>query len=86
MTRRDVGMLCIFTTQTALRENAQRYRFWGLLGSCLAAEEKHQEHQECRDGFEPGQLAPGLDIGGSQVGMGASQKMPNRESTENTAR
>jgi tetratricopeptide (TPR) repeat protein len=39
MTRRDVGMLCIFTTQTALRENAQRYRFWGLLGSCLAANE-----------------------------------------------
>jgi hypothetical protein len=38
MTRRDVGMLCIFTTQTALRENAQPYRFWGLLGSCLAAE------------------------------------------------
>jgi hypothetical protein len=37
MTRRDVGMLCIFTTQTALRENAQPYRFWGLLGSCLAA-------------------------------------------------
>jgi hypothetical protein len=26
MTRRDVGMLCIFTTQTALRENAQPYR------------------------------------------------------------
>jgi hypothetical protein len=30
MTRRDFGMLCIFTTQTALRENAQPYRFWGL--------------------------------------------------------
>jgi hypothetical protein len=37
MTRRDVGRLCIFTTQTALRENAQPYRFWGLLDSCLAA-------------------------------------------------
>jgi hypothetical protein len=37
MTRCDVGRLCISTTQTALRENAQRYRFWGLLGSCLAA-------------------------------------------------
>ena len=32
MTRRDVGMLCIFTPQKTLRENAQRYRFWGLLG------------------------------------------------------
>jgi hypothetical protein len=31
MTRRDFGMLCIFTTQKALRENAQPYRFWGLL-------------------------------------------------------
>ncbi|MGR8980188.1 MAG: hypothetical protein ACU84H_08875 [Gammaproteobacteria bacterium] len=30
MTRRDVGMLCNFTTQTALREIAQPYRFWGL--------------------------------------------------------
>ena len=30
MTRRDFGMLCIFTTPTALRENAQPYRFWGL--------------------------------------------------------
>ncbi len=32
MTRRDFGSLCIFTPQTALRENAQPYRFWGLLG------------------------------------------------------
>ena len=32
MTRRDVGMLCIFTPQKTLRENAQPYRFWGLLG------------------------------------------------------
>jgi hypothetical protein len=32
MTRRDFGMLCIFTPQKALRENAQPYRFWGLLG------------------------------------------------------
>lgn len=32
MTRRDVGMLCNFTTPTALREIAQPYRFWGLLG------------------------------------------------------
>ena len=30
--RRDFVRLCIFTTQTALRENAQPYRFWGLLG------------------------------------------------------
>jgi hypothetical protein len=37
MTRRDFVLLCIFTTQTALRENAQPYRFWGLLDSCLAA-------------------------------------------------
>jgi hypothetical protein len=32
MTRRDFGKLCIFTPQKALRENAQPYRFWGLLG------------------------------------------------------
>ena len=32
MTRRDVGWLCNFTPQTALREIAQPYRFWGLLG------------------------------------------------------
>jgi hypothetical protein len=32
MTRRDVGKLCIFPTQKTLRENAQPYRFWGLLG------------------------------------------------------
>jgi hypothetical protein len=25
-------MLCIFTPQKTLRENAQPYRFWGLLG------------------------------------------------------
>ncbi|MEQ1543984.1 MAG: hypothetical protein ABL924_02910 [Methyloglobulus sp.] len=30
MTRRDVVKLCIFTPQTALRENTQHYRFWGL--------------------------------------------------------
>jgi hypothetical protein len=30
MTRRDVGMLRIFTSQTTLRENTQPYRFWGL--------------------------------------------------------
>ena len=35
MTRRDFVMLCIFTTQKTLRENAQPYRFWGLLGSQL---------------------------------------------------
>jgi hypothetical protein len=32
MTRRDVGKLCIFPPQKTLRENAQPYRFWGLLG------------------------------------------------------
>ena len=32
MTRRDIGKLCIFPTQKTLRENAQPYRFWGLLG------------------------------------------------------
>ncbi|MEQ1545312.1 MAG: hypothetical protein ABL924_09715 [Methyloglobulus sp.] len=30
MTRRDVVKLCIFTPQTALRENTQHYRFGGL--------------------------------------------------------
>jgi hypothetical protein len=30
MTRRDFVKLCIFTPQTALRENTQHYRFWGL--------------------------------------------------------
>ncbi|MEQ1739649.1 MAG: hypothetical protein ABL884_07055 [Methyloglobulus sp.] len=30
MTRRDVVKLCIFTPLTALRENTQHYRFWGL--------------------------------------------------------
>ncbi|MEQ1545730.1 MAG: hypothetical protein ABL924_11880 [Methyloglobulus sp.] len=30
MTRRDVVKLCIFTSQTTLRENTQPYRFWGL--------------------------------------------------------
>ncbi|NOU20835.1 MAG: hypothetical protein HOO93_03435 [Methyloglobulus sp.] len=30
MTRRDFVKLRIFTTQTALRENTQPYRFWGL--------------------------------------------------------
>ncbi|MEQ1543990.1 hypothetical protein [Methyloglobulus sp.] len=30
MTRRDVGMLCNSTPQTALRGIAQPYRFWGL--------------------------------------------------------
>jgi hypothetical protein len=30
MTRRDVGMLRIFTSQTTLRENTQPYRFRGL--------------------------------------------------------
>jgi hypothetical protein len=33
-------------------------------------EEKCHEHQECRDGLEPGQLAPGLDVTGNPVGMG----------------
>jgi hypothetical protein len=37
MTRRDFVRLGIFTTQKALPENAQPYRFWGLLDSCLAA-------------------------------------------------
>ena len=32
LTRRDFVWLCNFTTQTALREIAQPYRFWGLLG------------------------------------------------------
>jgi FAD binding domain of DNA photolyase len=41
MTRRDVVMLCIFTPQTTLRENAQPYCFCGLLGSCLAAKALH---------------------------------------------
>jgi hypothetical protein len=30
MTRRDFGMLCNSTPQTALRGIAQPYRFWGL--------------------------------------------------------
>ena len=38
MTRRDFGWLCNFTPQATLREIAQPYRFWGLLGSCLAAD------------------------------------------------
>jgi hypothetical protein len=33
MTRRDFVKLRIFTTQTALRENTQHYRFWGLKSS-----------------------------------------------------
>jgi hypothetical protein len=36
MTRCDFVRPCIFTTQKTLRENAQSYRFWGLLDSCLA--------------------------------------------------
>jgi hypothetical protein len=49
MTRRDVGRLCIFTTQKALRENAQPYRFWGLLDSCLAAYESDNGFAENSD-------------------------------------
>ena len=41
MTRRDVGMLCNFTTPTALREIAQPYRFWGLLGFPPRSERSH---------------------------------------------
>ena len=37
MTRCDFGCPCNFTTQTALREIARTYRFWGLLESILAA-------------------------------------------------
>ena len=33
----DFGGPCNFTTQTALREIARTYRFWGLLESLLAA-------------------------------------------------
>jgi hypothetical protein len=41
MTSRDFVRLCIFTTQKALRENAQPYRFRAQLDSCLAADDSH---------------------------------------------